>query len=340
MVIGLELERDALASEGLVGVVDAGHRRKIADFVRPYLPTRGRMSPRQLGALTAAAAANRLLWQGLVVEDAECRWYLRVHRSQTCDLWLLGWMPGQDTDWHDHGGSSGSLCVAEGVLTENFRTSGGHRVRSRQLRATERAIFGPAHVHNVTQCGEAPAVSVHAYSPPLAAMTYYELGPTGLVASETVEVFSPEGPRRELARHRAPQSVDDLVADARLEIEPLSPAEAERALACGATLVDIRPVEQRREEGEIPGAMVIGRNVLEWRLDPRSEARIIDLARYDAHIIVFCSEGYASSLAAASLRHLGLSRATDMAGGFRAWKDSGLPVTDGESIAPDYLDAG
>ncbi len=98
-------------------------------------------------------------------------------------------------------------------------------------------------------------------------------------------------------------------------------------MAAGATLVDIRPVEQRREEGEIPGAVVIERNVLEWRLDPRSDARIVELARYDAQIIVFCSEGYASSLAAASLRHLGLTRATDLAGGYLAWKAAGLPTS-------------
>jgi len=68
--------------------------------------------------------------------------------------------------------------------------------------------------------------------------------------------------------------------------------------------------------------------VLEWRLDPRSDARIVELAHYDSLIIVFCSEGYASSLAADSLRHLGLKRATDLEGGFRAWKAAGLPVRD------------
>ena len=93
-------------------------------------------------------------------------------------------------------------------------------------------------------------------------------------------------------------------------------------------MVDIRPVEQRREEGEVPDSVIIGRNVLEWRLDPRSDARIVELARYDAQIIVLCSEGYASSLAAASLRHLGLLRATDVDGGIRAWKAAGLPTRD------------
>jgi rhodanese-related sulfurtransferase len=79
-------------------------------------------------------------------------------------------------------------------------------------------------------------------------------------------------------------------------------------------------------EGEVPGAIIIGRNVLEWRLDPRSEARIPALARPDARIIVMCSEGYASTLAAASLRRIGLRDATDLDGGFQAWQAAGLPT--------------
>lgn len=91
-------------------------------------------------------------------------------------------------------------------------------------------------------------------------------------------------------------------------------------------LVDIRPLEQRILEGEIPGAIIIGCNVLEWRLDPRSEARIPALARSDKRIIVMCSEGYASTLAASSLRRIGLAEATDLDGGFRAWQAAGLPT--------------
>jgi rhodanese-related sulfurtransferase len=312
-----------------VSAIDGERRRSIAAFLGPYIDGGPRLSPRQLGLVTSAIAANRPLWEDLVVEDAEQRWYLPLHLSPTCDVWLLAWLGGQDTDWHDHGGSSGSFCVADGALVEHLRTGGGgNRVRSRQLHAAEGAYFGPAHVHNVTHLGEALAVSVHAYSPPLVAMTYYDLTPAGLVASETVEVTSPEGPRREMRRKGSLHGVEDLLADARAEMKRLDPESAHRAVDAGATLVDIRPIEQRREEGEIPGAVVIGRNVLEWRLDPRSDARIVELAHYDSLIIVFCSEGYASSLAADSLRHLGLKRATDLEGGFRAWKAAGLPVRD------------
>jgi rhodanese-related sulfurtransferase len=93
--------------------------------------------------------------------------------------------------------------------------------------------------------------------------------------------------------------------------------------------VDIRPAAQRAEEGQVPGALVIERNVLEWRLDPVSDARLPEAGSYDLRVIVMCSEGYASSLAAASLHDLGLSAATDLAGGFRAWARAGLPVTGG-----------
>lgn len=312
--------------------IDDERRQAIAEFLKPYLGIRSRLSPRQLGVVTSAMATSRRLWEDLVVEDAEQRWYMPLHLSPTCDVWLLAWLPSQDTDWHDHGGSSGSLCVADGALVEHLRTEGGHQVRSRRLHVLEPASFGPAHVHNVGHFGDTPAVSIHAYSPPLVAMTYYELTPPGLVASETVEVTSPEGPCREFARPRLSQGVDDLVADARIGIERLSPKSAHRAVAAGATLVDIRPVEQRREEGEIPGAVVIERNVLEWRLDPRSEARIPALARADARVIVMCSEGYASTLAAASLRRIGLHEATDLDGGFRAWQAANLPTRPAQSL--------
>jgi rhodanese-related sulfurtransferase len=89
-------------------------------------------------------------------------------------------------------------------------------------------------------------------------------------------------------------------------------------VAAGALVVDIRPVEQRRRDGDLPGALVIDRNVLEWRLDPTSPYRTLDVAR-DRRVIIVCDEGYSSSLAAATLQELGLPRATDLVGGFQAW---------------------
>lgn len=120
-------------------------------------------------------------------------------------------------------------------------------------------------------------------------------------------------------------TIDDLLADARVGLDRLSASEARAAYLDGALLVDIRPEAYRVLEGTIPGALVIERNVLEWRLDPSCPTRIRE-ASYDATVIVFCNEGYASSFAAASLQRIGITRATDMDGGYRAWRAGGLPV--------------
>jgi rhodanese-related sulfurtransferase len=123
--------------------------------------------------------------------------------------------------------------------------------------------------------------------------------------------------------------VGEILAQARGRLKRLGPEQAYDAMRAGALLVDIRPQAQRAAEGELPGALVVERNVLEWRLDPASDARLPDAGDYRRPVIVVCSEGYASSLAAASLQDLGLVNATDIAGGFRAWAGSGLPVTPG-----------
>jgi rhodanese-related sulfurtransferase len=122
------------------------------------------------------------------------------------------------------------------------------------------------------------------------------------------------------------RTIDDMLAEARTRLARLSPAQADEAVRAGAVLVDIRPAAQRAAEGEIPGAVIVERNVLEWRFDPASAARL-PIAGYDLQVIVFCSEGYTSSLAAAALQELGVHRATDVAGGFKAWQASGRPVT-------------
>jgi rhodanese-related sulfurtransferase len=138
------------------------------------------------------------------------------------------------------------------------------------------------------------------------------------------------GPLRSAPAFVAPPpgstGVDDLLAAARARLRRLSPIETFVAVERGAVLVDIRPAAQRAQHGAIPGAIVIERNVLEWRLDPRSDARLSFADRYDLAVIITCQEGYTSSLAAASLQDIGLYRATDLAGGFAAWQAAGLPV--------------
>jgi rhodanese-related sulfurtransferase len=121
------------------------------------------------------------------------------------------------------------------------------------------------------------------------------------------------------------RTIDQLLADARDRLDRLSPHQAMAARRGGALMVDIRPAAQRLAEGEVPGTLVIERNVLEWRFDPASSARLPQ-AGYDLQVIVMCSEGYTSSLAAAALHDLGIRRATDLDGGFHAWAAAGLPV--------------
>ena len=120
--------------------------------------------------------------------------------------------------------------------------------------------------------------------------------------------------------------ISEVLEHARSRLDRLGPAEAWAAVRDGALLVDIRPQAQRAAEGEVPGALIIERNVLEWRLDPASDARLPEAGSYDLRVIVMCSAGYTSSLAAASLQDLGLSAATDLDGGFQAWARAGLPV--------------
>jgi rhodanese-related sulfurtransferase len=121
-------------------------------------------------------------------------------------------------------------------------------------------------------------------------------------------------------------TVDDLLAAARARLDRVDPHRAAALAAEGAHLVDTRPQWQRDQEGAIPGALIIERNHLEWRLDPTSPARIPQAVDHDVAWVLFCSEGYSSSLAAASLQDLGLHRATDVDGGFQAWKRAGLPT--------------
>jgi rhodanese-related sulfurtransferase len=124
-------------------------------------------------------------------------------------------------------------------------------------------------------------------------------------------------------------NIDELLEEARASLQRAAPEQAERATRSGALLVDMRPIEQRARDGEIPGALIIDRNVLEWRLDPGSANRIPEIRSHDQAVILFCNEGYASSLAAATLQQLGLRNATDMIGGFQAWRAAGFPTTRG-----------
>jgi rhodanese-related sulfurtransferase/mannose-6-phosphate isomerase-like protein (cupin superfamily) len=288
-------------------------------------------TPEELSEIVSRFAASGG-WMDGVRLCAESRWYERVFESPSYDIWVISWLPGQSTGFHDHGESSGAFVVATGSLEE-------HRPGARPLplHPGQSRAFGPDYTHDVRNDSFAPAISIHAYSPPLNEMNEYELDGTRLVRRRPeqaqFETAREEGKEQgsKAVRRTDAVGVEQMLSAARARLRRLAPREAYDAMAEGeAILVDIRPEGQRALEGEIPGAYIVERNVLEWRLDPASSSRLPVATSLDLPVIVLCSEGYTSSLAAAVLQNMGLWRATDIVGGFRMWRDAGLPVTEAE----------
>jgi rhodanese-related sulfurtransferase/quercetin dioxygenase-like cupin family protein len=284
-------------------------------------------TPQELAGIVQVFASS-VQWLDRVRLRADGRWYERLYHGPEYDVWLISWMPGQSTGFHDHGDSSGAFIVTTGTLEE-------HRPGepSRAISTGELSAFGPDYAHDVCNISKAPSVSIHAYSPPLTEMNQYELEGDRLIlrmieageseiraGHQNIDKQKPEARVGEL-------SIDEMLAVARARLQRLSPKVAYEAVAKSkAVLVDIRPASQRALEGDIPGALVVERNVLEWRFDPTSSSRLPVATSHDLQIIVFCSEGYTSSLAAAALQELGLWRATDIVGGVKAWREEGLPI--------------
>jgi rhodanese-related sulfurtransferase/mannose-6-phosphate isomerase-like protein (cupin superfamily) len=267
-------------------------------------------------------------WLDRVRLRTEHRWYERLYHGPDYDIWAISWMPGQSTGYHDHGESAGAFVVATGILEEHRPGEPIFAIEPGQPRA-----FGPDYAHDVRNVSLAPAVSIHAYSPPLTDMNEYDLDGSRLVprerASERAETLDQERhvQKGRPANQTGSLSIEQLLSAARARLGRLSPDEANEAVAkTGVILVDIRPEGQRVIEGNIPSALIVERNVLEWRFDPASGSRLPIATDHDLQVIVFCSEGYTSSLAAAALQDLGLWRATDMVGGFHAWRAAGLPI--------------
>jgi Cysteine dioxygenase type I len=157
----------------------------------PAPPAPGRAAPpgpAQLARVARAVAASPELWRPLVRFTAGRRWYARIDLAGPgpgCELWLLSWLPGQETGFHDHGGAAGAFAVADGTLTERTGQAGQRRVRARLLGTGAARAFGPEHLHDVGNAGTRPAVSVHAYAPALAMMRRYEMTGAGLVLRAT-----------------------------------------------------------------------------------------------------------------------------------------------------------
>lgn len=144
------------------------------------------LEPRQLAAEVRRLIAGPADWVTRVRLDAEGRWYERIAHGDAYELWLISWLPGQSTGFHDHGGSAGAFGVVWGTLDECVPPRTGAGARLNQVRAGEVRAFGPRHVHDVQNSATSSvAVSVHAYSPPLSAMTRYDLTPRGLAVAAT-----------------------------------------------------------------------------------------------------------------------------------------------------------
>ena len=302
--------------------------RLVSESKSTLIPSAGDWkTPEELADIVAQFASSDG-WMERVRLRTEERWYERLYHGPDYDIWVISWLPGQSTGFHDHGESSGAFVLASGILEE-------HRVgeRTRVIRPGETRAFGSDYAHDVRNASNAPAISIHSYSPPLDEMNEYELDGSRLIprerASERAETLDRERhvQTRKPANQTGALSIEQMLAAARARLRRLSPDEAYEAVSSSeAVLVDIRPEGQRAMEGSIPGALVVERNVLEWRFDPASSARLPIATDHDLQVIVFCSEGYTSSLAGAALQDLGLWRATDIVGGFYAWRAAGLPV--------------
>jgi rhodanese-related sulfurtransferase len=284
-------------------------------------------TPEELANIVSLFAASEG-WMDKVRLRVERRWYERLYHGLDHDIWVISWLPGQSTGFHDHAASSGAFVVATGILEE-------HRPgeRTRVIHPGNPRAFGPDYAHDVRNVSLAPAISIHAYSPPLDDMNEYELDGSRLVpryrASGKDVTVDQEWRMQKLNSLDwiSGLNIEQALSAARARLRRLSPEEAYEAMVkTGAILVDIRPEGQRAIEGGIAGASVVERNVLEWRFDPTSSARLPVATDHDIQVIVFCSEGYTSSLAAIALQDLGLWRATDMIGGFEAWRAMGLPI--------------
>jgi predicted metal-dependent enzyme (double-stranded beta helix superfamily) len=166
---------DALAGEGLDGL--AGAR---VDDLAADLGAAAPLDRARLGRIVGELAADPDRWRGPVCFDAGRRWFRRLELADDYEVWLLSWLPGQDTGFHDHGRAAGAFAVAQGRVSERT-VAGSGRVRQRAYAAGRVRSFGSRHVHDVVNDFAGPAVTVHAYSPPLTAMRRYELTQSGLV---------------------------------------------------------------------------------------------------------------------------------------------------------------
>jgi len=277
-----------------------------------------------LHEIARQVAGSEARWRPHVVHDPAGRRPVRLVATETYEVWVIGWTRGQRVDLHDHGDAVGVLLVTEGVLDEWVYRDGQLQVRTVGAGA---AVDLPAGlIHEVVAPELADASSIHVYSPPLTTMGFYDRGDGSNLRTDDVgndpdrdgDPLGNDVTPEQLGAPEEPSAIASHLDAVRRCLNRVAPEDLAGAVSAGALVVDIRPEADRRADGELPGAVVVERIHLEWRLDPTSPDRLPQ-ADGSRRVIVVCNEGYASSLAAATLRQLGLHDATDLAGGYRAW---------------------
>ena len=251
-----------------------------------------------------------------MVHDRAERHPVRLVVTDSYEVWVIGWTRGQGVPLHDHGDAAGALAVVHGVLTERRTDVSGEHERDLHAGAVVPLPIGL--VHEVVAPLAEPVTTVHVYSPPLTEMSFYEDGDDLPVRTDLIE-DDPDRTREVPDQSdRTASAIAAHLELVRAGLDRVEPHELDDELARGALVVDIRPAADRAEDGDLPGAVVVERIHLEWRLDPSSPDRLPE-ADEGRRVVVVCNEGYASSLAASTLRELGVTDATDLVGGYRAW---------------------
>jgi len=275
------------------------------------------VTPEALFGMASGLALAADAWTYSLEKHPVARTGLRILATERYDAWLLRWPVGTAVSPHHHGASEAAFAVSSGVLRETRWRDG--RREERLLTHGLGATVGRGVVHDVA--AEVEALSVHVYSPPLARMAFFDDQAEKLLLEETVDPSRHSVIVSGVSSIEHRDGLDTVLERARQRISPrIQPRDLAAAIDLGALVVDTRPADLRQRDGELEGALVIERNVLEWRLDPHGSHRIQEATDADRPVILVCDEGYASSLAAVSLLGLGRRNVTDLEGGYQAWK--------------------
>jgi rhodanese-related sulfurtransferase/mannose-6-phosphate isomerase-like protein (cupin superfamily) len=275
------------------------------------------MTPGTLLDVASGLALAAEAWTSSLERHRDARTGRRILATERYDVWLLQWPVGTAVSPHHHGDSDAAFAVSSGALKEIRWLDG--RPEERLLTRGQCASVERGVVHDVR--AEAEALSVHVYSPPLARMAFFDDQAENVVFEEPVDPSDDAVVVSGSSTIGRSGGVDTVLDRARERISPrVEPRDLAAAMDLGALVVDTRPVDLRQRDGVIEGALVIDRNVLEWRLDPYGSHRIQEASDPDRPLVLVCDEGYASSLAAVSLLDLGRRNVTDLKGGYQAWK--------------------